>query len=1154
MKEKLVINRLKIKHAPGFPDDCLRPMEFCEGVNIVYGPNASGKTTTANAIQMLIWPQVDRKDMFITSEMSVGDATGKFTYLGGSRRNDNNVTLPYVGDASCKNRYMLAQHELLSADETGTGFAKMILDEARGGLDIDKTRKDLGYATPATGRRPPELAIAHRDYKGAKDAENGIRGTEQDLKSLEQDIDVSRQAKEEQRKLVLVLDCLEKKRMEESLKSELEKYPQEMAAIIGNEIELLDDVNRSVQRAEEGIREATQRIEEAEAARDKTNLSDLEETNKALYAVKDLCSRIDKTESAIDNENQQIYKIRGEADQAHRNLGGKDVSKYADQLDISLVEKLEGFVLKVESFDAKEQALLSQQRWLSSIAKSQENENRNILQQAALSLYQWLYTTVDRDQAGRKWFNIGILISAIAVIVAIFALVKQTSILSGIAVLFSGITFGIFLKLLAGNRNGSGITRREIEQKFASFNLEAPKQWSQNHVDAMACDLLERVADAELSEKVSNKAREIDMEIESLHTSQQQLDEEKEAISELLGMDISKACGGNHSLLFFVKQLIDWQSKSASVKGMQSKVDNRQNELKKLFEEAHEELKAFGYAPVSGSDELRQSVRALEDRKDGFANANNVLDMEKRNLLNYQTLLADSLQKRIKLLSPFRLEDDPDAAKGTLLQLLKQHESYGGITKKLQEAEFASSEKMREGGQWPDWDRIIALDESELRYQLDNVMQQADRIDDLNIEKGTLENQIRNAKEQAACELALAKLEKITDTLQQRLASSLCSAIGWYLSTEVEKEVTDEQLPDVFTRARELFAEFTSGRYNLKISHNPTDFKAYDNENEAERTLDQLSSATRVQLLMAVRIAFVEEREQEAKLPLLMDETLACSDEYREQAIIEAALNICRNGRQIFYFTSKYSEMAHWLEVAKQNSLPVMTVNLEETPLDKVVHPEDDCRPVLPDPGGVSHAEYGRLLLVPQLDLLSENASNGHIWYVVEEPAHLKTLLEKGFSRCGQICNKHIKEIIDNLIGKETADKARALAKILGDIESLWRLGRGKRLNFEAIQEAGILTTEAFKDSIIALAEELRWDAQALITGLDSGRIKNLRRDKINSFREYCEENGYLVEEIPLPFDDIVQRVTVKATDEIVNGVISAADVNVLCRRVLQPE
>ena len=53
----LYFQKIHIRRMPGFPDGGFTIDDLCQGVNIIYGPNASGKTTLSRAIQKLLRPQ-----------------------------------------------------------------------------------------------------------------------------------------------------------------------------------------------------------------------------------------------------------------------------------------------------------------------------------------------------------------------------------------------------------------------------------------------------------------------------------------------------------------------------------------------------------------------------------------------------------------------------------------------------------------------------------------------------------------------------------------------------------------------------------------------------------------------------------------------------------------------------------------------------------------------------------------------------------------------------------------------------------------------------------------------------------------------------------------------------------------------------------------
>ena len=73
----------------------------------------------------------------------------------------------------------------------------------------------------------------------------------------------------------------------------------------------------------------------------------------------------------------------------------------------------------------------------------------------------------------------------------------------------------------------------------------------------------------------------------------------------------------------------------------------------------------------------------------------------------------------------------------------------------------------------------------------------------------------------------------------------------------------------------------TARAFDLRLRGDGT-FVAHDVRQGAERALSELSSGTRMQLLLALRMAWIETREQGGEtLPLFLDEALTTSDEAR---------------------------------------------------------------------------------------------------------------------------------------------------------------------------------------------------------------------------------------------------------------------------------
>ena len=209
-----------------------------------------------------------------------------------------------------------------------------------------------------------------------------------------------------------------------------------------------------------------------------------------------------------------------------------------------------------------------------------------------------------------------------------------------------------------------------------------------------------------------------------------------------------------------------------------------------------------------------------------------------------------------------------------------------------------------------------------------------------------------------------------------------------------------------------LFGRITHGRYRLETSRageGKPAFRAIETAGLRVLPLDQLSGGTRLQLLFAVRLAFLEMQESQWKLPLVLDETLGNSDEGRAEQIIDAAIEICRQGRQVFYFTAQHDEVSKWRRRLKDCSdIRWKHIDLAElrnfSALERVPNIDYAAPPPLEvaDPEGDDWPEYGKRLRVAMPNAYGK-PEELHLWYMIDDVPLLYRLLKGGINLWGQL-------------------------------------------------------------------------------------------------------------------------------------------------------
>src|SRR5690606_13277112 len=296
-------------------------------------------------------------------------------------------------------------------------------------------------------------------------------------------------------------------------------------------------------------------------------------------------------------------------------------------------------------------------------------------------------------------------------------------------------------------------------------------------------------------------------------------------------------------------------------------------------------------------------------------------------------------------------------------------------------------------------EELLQRDLTSLENELYEQTKVADGYDELNRQIAEIRAEVKRAEDGNDLLLAEAELSQVVEAFWPECEKSCLAVAGHVLSEYVYEQTRDLDLPEVYNRKSELIYAFTKHRYRLEM--NGEGFYAFDRERNSDLALDQLSSSTRIQLLLAVRVAFLELQERGYRLPLLLDETLANSDDQRAEEIIHTILQL-GNERQVFYFTAQQDEVAKWQSLDTRGQC--CFVNLKQ-PAESRFRGKDELTGLVtapPSPNGDSHDEYGRRISVPPW---SPHSSPGslHLWYVIDDVTLLVRLLTIGYQTWGPL-------------------------------------------------------------------------------------------------------------------------------------------------------
>lgn len=437
---------------------------------------------------------------------------------------------------------------------------------------------------------------------------------------------------------------------------------------------------------------------------------------------------------------------------------------------------------------------------------------------------------------------------------------------------------------------------------------------------------------------------------------------------------------------------------------------------------------------------------------------------------------------------------------------------------------------------WPDGD------EEHLRVALADLKDQRARREHLTERIERIRAAIHEARGSLELETAVTAREKARADLAEERDRQILASVAEAFALHVVEESQRSDLPLVFQRAQAIFAEVTQGRYRLDWLDDA--FSAYDQVSGRSVALDGLSSGTRVQLLLSVRLAFVQLGEAVA-LPLLLDETLATSDPERSAEVIRAIGELISDGRQCFYFTTQPDEAKQW-----EFGLPgrVKVIRLDEV-RKLATKPElwESAAPTLAAdevPAPLKDNDYDayreRLRVAPKIDP-SLGVGAVHLWHLFDRSEDLYAALHYHRPEWGRF-----ESLIGSVVEPELADRVRARARAVELAIDAFRVGRPQQvITLETLRRAGM--TEDFIKKVEANCGSLFERPNEFFRRLQDNHPKTKIPNVLNRARqalmEYLEANQ-LVDLRPARGPVAIEdRVVDLLGEELSSGVIRLGEV-----------
>lgn len=429
---------------------------------------------------------------------------------------------------------------------------------------------------------------------------------------------------------------------------------------------------------------------------------------------------------------------------------------------------------------------------------------------------------------------------------------------------------------------------RKRLKKALSYD-EAKEQW------ALA---LRSKIDALYQEQFEEEKRLLDAELEQLEKNESACIE----IGEIIAADLASHLIEREG---FIVELRAWKEEEKKLHPF----------LTSLYCDFAEKLPASFEKPGKSLSLVQAQIAALRQMGD-----RTLLKKEKALRLKEERLLLE--EKLQRLLAEKRAFLEPFEGKATLLfSCIERWEEHCACKKQIRELEssFASYDRK-------EFTSLLEKSREELVEQIEPLAEQKEK---LLIEITKKERDLEEGKRSLQKEEREKELIMSREKLYVRFEETLFAKGGKLLLEEAQKSLVEETEPEVYRIADRFFTEFTRGEYRfLCPRRGGKEFFCRENASSRVQSVKELSTATKMQLLLAVRLAFAEVHEMNGvSLPLFCDEALTTSDSYRLSSMIDAFAHIAKK-RQVFYFTASSEEEKLWRKIADDRGVTFNVIKI----------------------------------------------------------------------------------------------------------------------------------------------------------------------------------------------------------------------------------
>ena len=1139
------LRRLAIERLPGI-DRPFELKELADGLNIIVGPNGTGKSRLCAATQALLWPEPAIEDgRLAATAMFDHDGAHWRVACEGSRHgwqregvDSDPPPLPGEHLHAC---FFLGLRDLLDdSASAGKNLAAVIRRQMSGGFDLEAVRRHFEESVLTRVGRKESKAVssAENEIRKAEQKQAGVARQEQELDTLNTRADDAERAQQRLVHYDTALSLQKQQGEHAQCESDLAALPEALSHLDGKELERLKKLDEHLSEKRGGRETANNALANCLTAVRESRLDEPIES-ASLATWRGRAESLSELEHNLEVADQNARATYEALMSRRRVLGGR--ANADATLAIEDDADLFAFLRERQKLATERETLNIRLAQLASHEFSDEDARRlALLKRATESLRAWLRAPDPSLQTtgGTLWPTRAHFLAAAVVLGAIGLALHFVDSLTSLAIATAGVCAGLTVAGLLSRVRAEGSSATDwrvvAEQQFPEGSDGRPASWTADDVAESLRHLEEELAilaaesEHDLIRKVEREQFEVDLK--SLERPAAHLEARRKTLADRLGLD---ALHPDAEMVDLARALDALRTAQAEDRSAAAKRDALEEQRKQLLADIAACLTGLGESEPTDAVSAKAGVHTIEERDRTLRAAKTDAKQEEQTRDRLDREIEELSAERAQIFRVAAREGDDRVA---LTRLLDQLDRYGKLTHALEE--YASDIRRAETALETAGEGALAqLDATRLADEKASLSTESGQLRELNRTIGEITSLARTAREGHDLEDAIAKRSIVLDELRDRRDEALAAAAGSFLIDGIRHEYEINQRPKVLERARHHFGTFAHHRYELNVS--PSDdasFVAVDVTSGEGLSPDKLSDGTRAQLILAARLAFAEESEQGADLPLFLDEALDHSDPNRFHAIARSlARMVADDARQVFYFSDDPTDVERFQAAFDEEgcdqitSIDLAAIRGQAARIDGPQALRVAPLTAVPIPAGESAESYGAAIGVAALDPRLEAFANP-LYYVLRDALPvLHEFLEARIETVGQ-CQSVLESgasfASKVVAGSEVGAQLRDRIALFETFCLAWREGRGKNVGRAEIEESSAVS-DTYLDAVAEFAAEIGGDAERLIAALrerSDPRFKGYRGASADDLERVFMENGHLDESPILGESEIIER------------------------------